>query len=232
MIKIENLTAGYGRLQALHDVSISISAGETAAVLGANGAGKTTLCRVVSGLIPAWSGRIEVDGVDITKASSVERVKRGVIQVPEGRQVFPEMTIEENLRLGAYVHDRMRSEDLDRVFSLFPILKARITQNAGLLSGGEQQMLALARALMSRPKYLFLDEPSQGIAPKIIELMAEAIRSVAQTGVAILLVEQNLFLAEAVCTHAFIMESGAIVADGPTEQILKSNLVQDSYLGA
>ena len=232
MIRIDRLTSGYSRMEALHGVSLSIAPGQTVAVLGANGAGKTTLCRVVSGLVPAWSGTIEVDGVDVTKASNVERVRRGIIQVPEGRQVFPEMTIEENLKLGAYIHDRVRPEDLDLVCTLFPILKTRLTQNAGLLSGGEQQMLALARALMSRPKYLLLDEPSQGIAPKVIEQMGDAIRSIAATGVAILLVEQNLFLAEAICEHAFIMENGTIMADGPTAQILKSNLVQDSYLGA
>ena len=232
MIRIDRLTSGYSRMEALHGVSLSIAPGQTVAVLGANGAGKTTLCRVASGLVPAWSGTIEVDGVDVTKASNVERVRRGIIQVPEGRQVFPEMTIEENLKLGAYIHDRVRPEDLDLVFTLFPILKTRLTQNAGLLSGGEQQMLALARALMSRPKYLLLDEPSQGIAPKVIEQMGDAIRSIAATGVAILLVEQNLFLAEAICEHAFIMENGTIMADGPTAQILKSNLVQDSYLGA
>ena len=232
MIRIDKLSTGYGRLEALHEVSLAIAAGDTAAVLGANGAGKTTLCRAISGLIPAWNGSVEIDGTDITRASNVERVRRGVIQVPEGRQVFPEMSVKENLRLGAFIHDKIRERDLELVFTLFPILKSRVELNAGLLSGGEQQMLALGRALMGRPKYLLLDEPSQGIAPKLIEQMGETIRRIADTGVTILLVEQNLLLAEMICKNTFVMENGQIVANGPTGQILKSNLVHESYLGA
>ena len=231
MLKIDHLVAGYGLLEALHGISISLSAGQSIAVLGANGAGKTTLCRVLSGLIPAWSGTLLLDGNNLTGTTSVERVKNGIVLVPEGRQIFPQMSIDENLRLGAYIHGKPMLSELERAYSLFPILKVRLQQQAGLLSGGEQQMLALARALMSRPKYLLLDEPSQGLGPKIIEEMGEAISQISSQGVAILLVEQNLFLAELVCEKAFVLESGSVVASGPLKEILSTNLIKESYLG-
>lgn len=231
MLSIERLSAGYDRLQVLHDVSIAVDMGVPTVVMGANAAGKTTLCRVITGLIPARRGRVVFDSEDITHLSAADRVKRGIALVPEGRQVFGDMTVRENLRLGAYVHGEPRKADYETVFALFPILLERESQRAGLLSGGEQQMLALARALMSRPRLLLLDEPSQGLAPKAVDQVAEAINRVAGQGVSILLVEQNLSLAERVATHAVVLENGACVAEGPSSAIMASSAIQDSYLG-
>ena len=200
-------------------------------VFGANGAGKTTLCRAISGLIPAWAGRLHLQGEDLTAASPATRVRCGIAQVPEGRQVFPAMTVQENLRLGAYVHGAPRHGDYDAVYALFPILAERRGQAAGLLSGGEQQMLALARALMARPRLLLLDEPSQGLAPKAVEQVGHAVRAIAATGVAILLVEQNLMLAEMIAQDAVVLETGTCVASGPAEAMLASGAIEASYLG-
>lgn len=231
MLRIDGLTAGYGRLEVLHDVSLAVPLGTPTVVMGANAAGKTTLCRTITGLIPARGGVIGFDGQDITRLGCAERVRRGIALVPEGRQVFGEMTVRENLRLGAYVHGEPRAADYEAVFGLFPILKERESQRAGLMSGGEQQMLALARALMSRPRLLLLDEPSQGLAPKAVEQVGHAVSAIARTGVAILLVEQNLALAEMVARHAVVLENGRCVAEGPADEIMSSSAIQDSYLG-
>ncbi len=232
MLTVSDLAAGYGRLQVLHKIDLQVRPGQAVAVLGANGVGKTTLCRVLSGLVPAARGRIEVDGQDITRATTTSRVRRGIVQVPEGRQVFPEMTVLENLRLGAYVFGNASLDaDLQKAWEMFPILRSRRDQRAGLLSGGEQQMLALARGMMAHPRYLLLDEPSQGLAPRVVEEIGEAIRRIAAEGSAVLLVEQNLFLAELVCERAFIIEAGVSVVDGDLETILDSTMIQDSYLG-
>lgn len=231
MLTIEGLRAGYDRLEVLHGLSFAAVAGDPTVVMGANAAGKTTLCRVVTGLIPARAGTIRLDGEDITRLSSADRVRRGIALVPEGRQVFGEMTVRENLRLGAYVHGEPAARDYDTAFRLFPILLEREGQRAGLLSGGEQQMLALARALMSRPRLLLLDEPSQGLAPKAVEQVAHAVNRIAETGVAILLVEQNLALAQMIARHAVVLETGACVADGRASEIMASSAIQDSYLG-
>jgi branched-chain amino acid transport system ATP-binding protein len=231
MLQVENLTAGYGRLEILHGVSLTVQPGQPVVVLGANGAGKTTLCRALSGLIRN-GGRILLDDADISAQPPHRRVSAGIIQVPEGRQVFPEMTVADNLRLGAFVHGEPAADELRRIYELFPILESRSGQRAGLMSGGEQQMLALGRALMSRPRYLLLDEPSQGLAPKLIDQVGNAIRAIAATGVAILLVEQNLMLAERVAEYAYVMESGRCVSEGPLREILSKGVVQDSYLGS
>ncbi|GEO43047.1 ABC transporter ATP-binding protein [Skermanella aerolata] len=231
MLRIDNLSAGYDRLEVLHAVSFSVERDAPTVMLGANGAGKTTLCRVITGLIPARDGGIFLDGANITRLDPSDRVKRGVALVPEGRQVFPDMTVRENLRLGAYVHGEPGPAEFDAVFAMFPILAERQNQRAGLLSGGEQQMLALARALMSRPRLLLLDEPSQGLAPKAVALVAETVNRIAAMGVAILLVEQNLILAEAVARHVVVLETGTCVADGSASEMLVSGAVEDSYLG-
>jgi len=231
MLTIKGLRAGYDRLEVLHGLDFSVSVDEPTVVMGANAAGKTTLCRVITGLIPARSGVIRFDEEDITQWPSDARVKRGIALVPEGRQIFGDMTVRDNLRLGAYVHGEPQGQDYDAVFALFPILRERAAQRAGLLSGGEQQMLALARALMSRPRLLLLDEPSQGLAPKAVDQVAHAIQSIARIGVAILLVEQNLMLAQQVAQHAVVLQTGVCVADGRARDIMASNTIQESYLG-
>lgn len=231
MLTIEGLRAGYDRVEVLHGVGFSVKVNAPTVVMGANAAGKTTLCRTITGLIPTRGGAVRLDGEDITRLSAADRVRRGIALVPEGRQVFGEMTVRENLRLGAYVHGEPRSADYDSVFALFPILLEREGQRAGLLSGGEQQMLALARALMSRPRLLLLDEPSQGLAPKAIDQVARAVNRIAAQDVAILLVEQNLRLAEMVAHHTVVLETGSCVAEGMASDILASSAIQDSYLG-
>jgi len=231
MLTIERLHAGYGRLEVLRGLHFTVVADDPTVVMGANAAGKTTLCRAITGLIPARAGAIHFDGDDITQLSASERVKRGIALVPEGRQVFGDMTVRENLRLGAYVHGEPRRDDYDQVFELFPVLRQRAQQRAGLLSGGEQQMLALARALMSRPRLLLLDEPSQGLAPKAVDQVAHVVNQIARTGVAILLVEQNLTLAQMIAQHAVVLQTGVCVADGRAGDVMASSTIQDSYLG-
>jgi len=231
MLTIESLHVGYGQLEVLHGLNFTVAANDPTVVMGANAAGKTTLCRVITGLIPARAGAIHFNGEDITQLSTSERVKRGIALAPEGRQVFGDMTVRENLRLGAYVHGEPQRDDYDQVFALFPVLRQRAGQRAGLLSGGEQQMLALARALMSRPRLLLLDEPSQGLAPKAVDQVAHVVNQIARTGVAILLVEQNLTLAQMIAQHAVVLQTGVCVADGRASDVMASNTIQDSYLG-
>lgn len=231
MLKIDDLTAGYGQLEALHGVSLNVEANQSVAVVGANGAGKSTLCRAISGLIKSRSGSIRFADQDITHSSTSERVKAGVIQVPEGRQVFAEMTVLENLTLGAFVHGRPKTEDMDAVFALFPILRERSAKQAGMLSGGEQQLLALGRAMMGRPRLMVLDEPSQGLSPKAVDLVGMAIAEITQQGVAVLLVEQNLALVETAAQYIYVLENGQCVNHGAAAQILSGSLIADSYLG-
>ncbi len=231
MLRIEGLVAGYEQLEVLHGVHIAVESAGSVVVLGANGAGKSTLCRAISGLIPARAGTIHLDDQDVTTMSSSQRVRLGIIQVPEGRQVFPLMTVQENLRLGAWVHGEATRSALREVFDLFPRLEERAGQNAGLLSGGEQQMLALGRAMMGRPRVLVLDEPTQGLSPVAVEQVAHAIRAIRARGVSILLVEQNMTLAEAVGEHAYVLETGRCVANGPAAELLSSDVVAASYLG-
>lgn len=231
MLEISNLRTGYGRMAVLHGLDIRVEVDRPTVVMGANGVGKTTLCRAVTGLIPVWEGMIRFDGREITALDPAERVRAGIALVPEGRQVFPDMTVRDNLRLGAYVRGEPSRADLAAVEDLFPILAERRAQNAGLLSGGEQQMLALARALMSRPRLLILDEPSQGLAPKAVAQVAEAVKQITASGVAVLLVEQNLTLAEAIGEWAVILQNGKALSQGPAAELLGSGAVEASYLG-
>jgi branched-chain amino acid transport system ATP-binding protein len=231
MLRIEGLRAGYDRLEVLHGVTLAVEAGASVVVLGANGAGKSTLCRALSGLIPSRGGSITLDGEEVTVLSPAQRVRRGIVQVPEGRQVFPEMTVRENLRLGAWVHGEPKAVALQQVFDVFPRLAERSEQHAGLLSGGEQQMLALGRAMMARPRLLLLDEPTQGLSPVAVEQVGAAIHAIRATGVAVLLVEQNMALAQAVSQHAYVLETGRCTVDGPAAEILSADLLAASYLG-
>jgi branched-chain amino acid transport system ATP-binding protein len=200
--------------------------------LGANGAGKTTLCRAISGLISIRAGQILFDGSDVSRWNTVERVRKGIIQVPEGRQIFAEMTVLENLRLGAFVHGEPDMAALERVFDMFPILEERRDQGAGLMSGGEQQMLAIGRAMMASPRLLILDEPSQGLAPKAVQHVADAVNAIAHSGIAVLLVEQNLTLAEEIAVQAYVLETGRFIAGGPAHEVIQGKAVAASYLGA
>jgi branched-chain amino acid transport system ATP-binding protein len=231
MLEIRDLRTGYDKLEVLHNVAFTVPRDKPTVVMGANAAGKTTLCKTITGLIPSWSGSIRFEGRSIEGASTAERVELGITLVPEGRQIFNEMTVKENLRLGAFIHGEPRKEDYEKIYSLFPILFERTEQHAGLLSGGEQQMLALARALMSRPRLLLLDEPSQGLAPKAIEQVVAAIDVIARSGVSILLVEQNLWMAKAIAEHTVVLETGHCIAEGPAHEIMDSDTLQNSYLG-
>jgi branched-chain amino acid transport system ATP-binding protein len=231
MLRIESLRAGYDRLEVLHAIDLAVGGGRAVVVLGANGAGKSTLCRAISGLIPCRAGRVDFEDRDATRLSTAQRVRLGIVQVPEGRQMFPQMTVKENLRLGAWVHGEPGPTTLSLVYDLFPVLGERSGQQAGLLSGGEQQMLAIGRAMMARPRLLVLDEPSQGLAPKAVAQVASAVRAIQLSGVSILLVEQNLALAEAVAEHAYVLETGRCVADGPASELLSMASVAASYLG-
>jgi len=233
MLEVEQINVYYGDLQALWDVTFNVKDKEIVSVIGPNGAGKTTILRAISGLIHPRTGRISFLGTDITKTSPHKIVNHGIVHVPEGRRLFPEMTVLENLEMGAYVKgawDR-RHETLEWVFNLFPTLRERKNQLTGTLSGGEQQMLAIARGLMSRPKILLLDEPSSGLAPKIMAKMFEAILKLNEEGVTILLVEQNVHSALEVSHRGYILENGKIVLSDSAEKLIKNSYVKRCYLG-
>jgi branched-chain amino acid transport system ATP-binding protein len=233
LLELENVTLMYGRIQALHGISLTVGEGEIVALIGANGAGKTTTMRAISGLRPVARGTIRFDGHDITRLRADLRVVRGVSQSPEGRGIFPGMTVRENLDMGAYTR-RNRAEigqDLDRVFTLFPRLKERERQVGGTLSGGEQQMLAVGRALMSRPKLMLLDEPSMGLAPMLIQQIFDIIVEINQQGTTVLLVEQNAQQALSRAHRAYVLETGRIVRSGTGAELLHDPSVKDAYLG-
>nr|WP_296072068.1 ABC transporter ATP-binding protein [uncultured Actinoplanes sp.] len=233
LLELENITLAYGRIQALHGISLTVGEGEIVALIGANGAGKSTTMRAISGLRPVSQGKIRFDGSDITKVRADLRVIRGVSQSPEGRGIFPGMTVRENLEMGAYTR-RNRAEvdeDLQRVFGLFPRLKEREKQAGGTLSGGEQQMLAVGRALMSRPKLLLLDEPSMGLAPMLIQQIFDIIVEINQQGTTVLLVEQNAQQALSRAHRAYVLETGRIVKSGTGPELLTDPSVKDAYLG-
>ncbi|MCO8276276.1 ABC transporter ATP-binding protein [Actinoplanes sp. TRM 88003] len=233
LLEIDNVTLAYGRIQALHGISMTVGEGEVVALIGANGAGKSTTMRAISGLRPVAQGTIKFDGEDITKLRADLRVIRGVSQSPEGRGIFPGMTVRENLEMGAYTR-RNRSEideDLQRAFTLFPRLKEREKQAGGTLSGGEQQMLAVGRALMSRPKLLLLDEPSMGLAPMLIQQIFDIIVEINQQGTTVLLVEQNAQQALSRAHRAYVLETGRIVKEGTGADLLNDPAVKDAYLG-
>jgi branched-chain amino acid transport system ATP-binding protein len=233
LLEIENITLLYGRIQALHGISLQVGDGEIVALIGANGAGKSTTMRAISGLRPVAAGSIRFDGEDITRLRADLRVIRGVSQSPEGRGIFPGMSVGENLEMGAYTR-RDRAEinsDLDRVFTLFPRLAERRRQAGGTLSGGEQQMLAVGRALMSRPRLLLLDEPSMGLAPMLIQQIFDIIVEINQQGTTILLVEQNAQQALSRAHRGYVLETGRIVKTGPGAELLHDPAVKEAYLG-
>lgn len=215
MLRLEGVHSGYGQAEVLHGISLEVRPGEVAALLGANGAGKTTTLMTISGVVRASRGSIALDETELSRLAADEVVRRGVVQVPEGRRVFPHLTVEENLRMGGFVRRREGFRaDLERVFALFPVLGERRRQYGGTLSGGEQQMLAIGRALMSRPTYVLLDEPSLGLAPKIVDSIFRIITEVAGQGVGVLLVEQNARRALEIAQRAYVIQTGEIVFSG------------------
>jgi branched-chain amino acid transport system ATP-binding protein len=233
LLELRDVSLLYGRIQALHGISLHVDEGEIVALIGANGAGKSTTMRAVSGLRPISGGAIYFDGQDITRMRADMRVARGISQAPEGRGIFPGMSVRENLEMGAYVrrdHGAVK-QDYDRVLTLFPRLEERIKQPGGTLSGGEQQMLAVGRALMSRPKLLLLDEPSMGLAPMLIKAVFEVITEINHQGTTVLVVEQNAQQALSRAHRAYVMETGRIVKVGPGPDLLTDPAVREAYLG-
>jgi branched-chain amino acid transport system ATP-binding protein len=233
LLEIDNITLLYGRIQALHGISVGVEQGEIVALIGANGAGKSTTMRAVSGLRPIAGGSIRFNGEDITKLRADLRTVRGISQAPEGRGIFPGMSVLENLEMGAYTRRDSAGikSDLDRVYGLFPRLKERYKQVGGTMSGGEQQMLTIGRALMSRPKLLLLDEPSMGLAPMLIQQIFSIIAEINAQGTTILLVEQNAQQALSRAHRAYVLETGRIVKTGTGAELLHDPAVKDAYLG-
>ena len=232
MLSVENLTCAYGRIEVLHNVSLGTRAGEIVTLLGANGAGKTTLLRAISGVQPILSGVMRFDGVPIERFPSHKRVALGISQVPEGRQLFGPLSVEDNLKLGAWL--RVGSElaaELERVYALFPPLAAMRTLTAGALSGGQQQMLAIGRALMAKPRLLLLDEPSMGLAPILVDQILGTIHGLKRDGLTILLVEQNAHAALAIADRAYVLETGTITVSGTAVEIQVNQRVREAYLG-
>ncbi|MDP6589383.1 MAG: ABC transporter ATP-binding protein [Alphaproteobacteria bacterium] len=232
LLECENLSFHYGRIQALHDVSVCVDEGELVALVGANGAGKTTLLNAISGIEKLSAGLVRFSGDDITNASSHARVRRGIVQVPEGRQMFGPMSVEDNLMLGAYTRPKEEGgETLEHVLELFPMLRDRRREAAGNLSGGQQQMLVMSRALMAKPKILLLDEPSMGLAPKLVDGVFGIIDRLRADGVTIFLVEQNAYLALAIAERAYVLEAGQVVLQGSGQELIDNEKVKQAYLG-
>lgn len=232
MLKVDSLTAAYGRIEVLHDLSLEVNTGEIVAIVGANGAGKTTLMKVIAGVHPAAAGRIVIDGDDMTASAPHKRVEAGVALVPEGRQVFSPLSVSDNLALGAFRRAGEPEADRAKMESLFPILKERRHQAAGSLSGGQQQMLAIARALMSRPRLLLLDEPSMGLAPIVVKEIFQTLSALhREVGTTILLVEQNVSAALGLASRGYVMETGRVVASGASDTLLADPAIQQAYLG-
>ena len=234
MLRVENLHTYYGYIHALKGITLEVRTGEIVALIGANGAGKTTTLGAVAGLVPASEGQIFFEDEVVTNSAPHLMVRRGVSLSPEGREVFPALTVEENLRLGAYTKKNQASiaESFQRVYDLFPRLKERVAQQAGTLSGGEQQVLAIGRALMSRPKLLLLDEPSLGLAPNLVVMIFELITEINKQGVTILLIEQNANMALSVADRAYVLETGSIAMQGPAKELAGDERVKAAYLGA
>jgi branched-chain amino acid transport system ATP-binding protein len=234
LLKVENLHIFYGSIEALKGISLEVSEGEIVAVLGANGAGKSTLLRAISGLLPIRNGNIQLRGEKLNKVQAYEIVIKGISHAPEGRKVFITLTVEENLNLGAYTHRKdakVITDAKERVFNLFPILKARRNQLAGTLSGGEQQMLSIGRALMSTPRILLLDEPSLGLAPLLVKQIFQIIREINNQGISILLVEQNARKALSIAHRGYVLETGNISISGLASDLKSNQKVQEAYLG-
>lgn len=233
MLRVSNLSVSYKKINAVRNISFEIGDGEMVSLIGSNGAGKTSTMRAISGLVQAKSGSVILDGEEMTGKSPSQIVSAGIVHVPEGRQVFSRLTVAENLELGGYLtRDKQKvRERMEYVFDLFPVLRERLRQKAGSLSGGEQQMLAIGRGLVTGPKVLLLDEPSLGLAPIIVERVFEVIRQLQEGGMTILLVEQNAVDAMAISGRTYIMESGSIVLDGPSAEIAENDEVKRIYLG-
>lgn len=232
-LEIRDLCVSYGGIRALKGISLSVEEGQIVTLIGANGAGKSTTLRAISGLEKAQSGSITYGGEELTSLPAKEIVRRGIIHVPEGRRVFPDMTVAENLKIGAFLRrdNAGISKDIDYVYSLFPRLKERSWQPAGTLSGGEQQMLAVGRALMSRPKVLMMDEPSLGLAPLIVRDIFSIIRRVNEDGITVLLIEQNANAALRIADYGYVLETGTISLTGTGEELLRNSSVREAYLG-
>jgi branched-chain amino acid transport system ATP-binding protein len=234
MLKLENVQTGYGNILAIKDVNLEISEGEIVTLIGANGAGKSTTLMTISGVVPTRAGRILFNDREIQNMEADQIVRMGICQVPEGRHIFPELTVQENLDMGAFLRTNKKEikRDIDYVFSLFPILAERRGQDGGTLSGGEQQMLAMSRALMARPKLLLLDEPSMGLAPLVIRQIFEIIKQInTENNTTIFLVEQNANQALHIADRGYVIENGRIVFSGQAESLLKNSDIQKAYLG-
>jgi branched-chain amino acid transport system ATP-binding protein len=233
MLEVRGLDCRYGKVSVLKGVSLEVRQGELVSLIGANGAGKTTTLRAISGLVPSMGGRIVFEGEDITRVAARRILELGIAHCPEGRRVFPYMTVQENLEMGCYLrsdHARI-AEDMDRILSRFPVLAERRRQPAGTLSGGEQQMLAIGRALMSRPRLMLFDEPSLGLAPTMVERTFDIVTEIRKEGTTVLMVEQNAYAALEMCDRSYVLESGAVALQGTGPELLGNPHVQQAYLG-
>lgn len=232
MLSVNQLRSNYGRIEVLHGVDLEINSGEIVVVVGANGAGKTTLLKCLSGIQPVQDGSIIFKGENLNTVPAHQRVKRGLAQSPEGRQIFTSLTVEENLRLGAYLYTDAKVErDMEDAFNMFPILREKRNDAAGGLSGGQQQMLAIARALLSRPSCLLLDEPSMGLAPILAEQVFDVVKSLKELDVTVLLVEQNAFGALSIADRGYVMETGNITMSGSAKELIEDPRIREAYLG-
>ena len=233
MLEIDQLVCCYGKVEALKRVSLVVRKGELVTLIGANGAGKTTTLKAISGLLPPTGGRMIFEGEDITRATPRHILSRGIAHCPEGRHVFPDMTVQENLEMGCYLRSDANgiASDMQRIFGNFPVLAERRSQIAGTLSGGEQQMLAIGRALMSRPKLILFDEPSLGLAPNIVERTFEIIQGIRAEGTTVLMVEQNAYAALDMCDRAYLLESGTLTLEGTGRELIDNPHVRKAYLG-
>jgi branched-chain amino acid transport system ATP-binding protein len=233
LLKVEQVSAGYGQVRVLWGVDVEVEVGEIACLVGSNGAGKTTLLRVLSGQLPTQSGRITFMGEDITKLSASDILARGIAHVPEGRRLFRGLSVRDNLLLGAYLRrdDAEIKRDMDYVLSVFPVLQERQSQDATTLSGGQQQMCAIARGIMSRPKLLMIDELSLGLAPALVERLSEALLEINKAGISILIVEQDVMTAFEVARHGFVIETGRVTMHGPTSTLSQNPAIRQAYLG-
>ena len=234
MLEVKNLSVSYGAIEAVKDISFTVNDGEIVSLIGANGAGKTTTLHTITGLVPAKSGSVMYNGVDLLKTHNNKIVTLGMAHIPEGRHVFTRMSVEENLEMGAFsLKDQSDlKKDLDMVYGLFPRLKERRNQKAGTLSGGEQQMLAMGRALMSHPNTILMDEPSMGLSPKLVKEIFSIIRKLHEQGITILLVEQNAKMALSIADRAYVLETGRITMEGDAKELLNNEQVRKAYLGA
>ena len=231
MLSVDNLKVNFGGIEAVKGISFNVNEGEIVTLIGSNGAGKTTTLRTIAGVVKPTSGKITFDGKDITNVEPSTIVKHGVTLCPEGRRIFPDMTVLENIKIGAYLRNDDLLEDIERCYRLFPILKERSNQIAGTLSGGEQQMLAVARSLMSRPRIMMLDEPSLGLAPLVVKNIFEIIKEINSEGVTILLIEQNANMALRIADKAYVLETGNITMEGSGKELLANPKIKEAYLG-